>query len=195
MKKITFILMLILLGGINTANAQDPFIAEIRMFAGNFAPRGWAFCEGQLLPISANTALFSLIGTTYGGDGRTNFALPDLRGRVPVGVGTGPGLSPTRLGELSGSENATLTTANLPSHTHSVTATTAAGTSNTPGGNVPAGTGLFDNEYAVPTDGSATTMHPSMIGNTGGSQSFSIEQPSLGMHYIIAIFGVFPSRN
>jgi len=195
MKKITFILMLILLGGINTANAQEPFLAEIRMFAGNFAPRGWALCNGQLLSISENSALFSIIGCQFGGDCRTTFALPDLRGRVPVGVGNGPGLTPTRLAENYGRELATLTTSNLPSHTHNVSATTAQGTSNTPTNNLPATTGLFDNEYAVPTTENTTSMHPSMITPTGGSQPLDIEQPSLGINFIIAIEGVFPSRS
>src|SRR5690606_21678322 len=106
MKKTTFVLLLILLG--LSSQAQDGYIGEIRMFAGNFAPRGWAFCEGQMLPISQNTALFSLLGTTYGGDGRTTFALPDLRGRVPVQSGTGPGLSSYRLGQSGGSETITV---------------------------------------------------------------------------------------
>ncbi|PPK94297.1 MULTISPECIES: phage tail protein [Nonlabens] len=192
MKKTTFILLFMLLGSIYNVSAQDDFIGEVKMFAGNFAPRGWALCQGQLLPIAQNSALFSIIGTTYGGDGRTTFGLPDLRGRVPEGVGTGPGLSPVQWGQRSGAETVTLTTANLPSHNHAVNGVSEVGTTNVPSGAYPANSGVFDNEYGT---GTSTPMHAGMIGYTGGGQSVSIKQPSLGMHYIICLQGIFPSRS
>ena len=116
----------------------EPFVGEVRVFAGNFAPAGWAFCNGQLLQISTNTALFSLLGTNYGGNGLSSFALPDLRGRLPIHPGQGPGLSLRTLGELGGSETQTLTTSQIPSHAHTMGASTANGVSDSPAGNVPA---------------------------------------------------------
>ena len=171
----------------------DPFIGEIRWFAGNFAPRGWALCEGQLLPISNNQALFSLFGTTYGGDGRTTFALPDLRGRAPVHAGTGPGLGNRRLGAHFGSETATVTTSQLPSHSHVLQAGTNTATESDPSENV-LGTPQGANIYAAAV-GSPTTMHASSIGNAGGSQPHANMQPSLGINCIVSLFGIFPSRN
>lgn len=168
---------------------MDPFIAEIILFGGNFAPRGWAFCDGQLLPISQNTALFSLLGTIYGGDGRTTFALPDLRGRVPIHPGTGPGLSTVRLGERGGQETVTLGVANLPSHSHLAHGTQGAQTATRPAGNVPSASGA----YAAAPD--TSPMNADFIKNTGGSQPFPNRQPYLGVNYIIALVGVFPSRN
>ena len=177
------------------ANAQqvETFLGEIRMFAGNFAPTGWAFCQGQLLPIAQNQALFSLLGTTYGGDGRTTFALPDLRGRVPVGFGQGPGLSNREIGEKFGSELVTLNINQMPSHNHTVNAVTTEGNQNLPTNSLPANTKALDKEYS---DANAnTTMKATMVNPTGGNQPFGVSQPSLGVNFIIALQGVFPSRN
>ena len=177
------------------ANAQqvETFLGEIRMFAGNFAPTGWAFCQGQLLPIAQNQALFSLLGTTYGGDGRTTFALPDLRGRVPVGFGQGPGLSNRVIGEQFGSELVTLNINQMPSHNHTVNAVTSEGNQNLPTNSLPANTKTLDKEYS---DANAnTTMKATMVNPTGGSQPFGVSQPSLGVNFIIALQGIYPSRN
>jgi microcystin-dependent protein len=177
------------------ANAQqvETFLGEIRMFAGNFAPTGWAFCQGQLLPIAQNQALFSLLGTTYGGDGRTSFALPDLRGRVPVGFGQGPGLSNREIGEKFGSELVTLNINQMPSHNHTVNAVTSEGNQNLPTNSLPANTKTLDKEYS---DANAnTTMKATMVNPTGGSQPFGVSQPSLGVNFIIALQGIYPSRN
>ena len=177
------------------ANAQqvETFLGEIRMFAGNFAPTGWAFCQGQLLPIAQNQALFSLLGTTYGGDGRTSFALPDLRGRVPVGFGQGPGLSNREIGEKFGSELVTLNINQMPSHNHTVNAVTTEGNQNLPTNSLPANTKALDKEYS---DANAnTTMKATMVNPTGGNQPFGVTQPSLGVNFIIALQGIYPSRN
>ena len=168
---------------------MDPFIAEIIMFGGNFAPRGWAFCDGQLLPISSNSALFSILGTTYGGDGRTTFALPDLRGRVSMHPGNGPGLSSRRLGEKGGTEHNTLTTAQLPAHNHALAAKEEANAAD-PSGSFIAGTG--SNAFGTTA---GVTMNAAAIGNTGGGQSVNNIQPYECVNYIIALVGVFPSRN
>ena len=177
------------------ANAQqvETFLGEIRMFAGNFAPTGWAFCQGQLLPIAQNQALFSLLGTTYGGDGRTTFALPDLRGRVPVGFGQGLGLSNRVIGEQFGSELVTLNINQMPSHNHTVNAVTTEGNQNLPTNSLPANTKALDKEYS---DANAnTTMKATMVNPTGGNQPFGVTQPSLGVNFIIALQGIYPSRN
>jgi microcystin-dependent protein len=175
----------------------DPFIAEIRMFAGTYAPRGWAFCNGQILAIAQNSALFALIGTTYGGNGQTTFALPDLRGRVPVHAGQGPGLSPYSLGEQAGSETVTLLTAQMPMHTHQLNGSTAPGAAQSPNGAVLAA-GL-DSQGGNNTDYVATapntTMSPQAIGAAGGSQPHENRQPFLSVNFIIALEGIFPSRN
>ena len=173
---------------------MNPFIASVVMFGGNFAPRDWAFCDGQLLPISQNTALFSLLGTTFGGDGRTTFGLPDLRGRVPMHPGNGPGLSPVRLGQKGGSNNQVLSVLNLPPHNHVVNAHGGGkGTASTdnPAGAIPGD--ADSNIYA--TSSPTTQMSSNMVNNTGGGQQFSIMQPYTGVNYIIALFGVYPSRN
>lgn len=194
MKKfITICTLITLLCLSNLANAQDPFIGEIRMFGGNFAPRGWAMCDGQILQIAQYQALFSLLGTTYGGDGRVTFALPDLRGRVPIHVGTGNGLSPKRLGERSGTETNTLSVNNLPSHSHTINAVTEDGNQSTPAGNLPAGTKLLDKEYSNAARN--TTMNATMVNNTGNNQEVNNMQPYLTVNYIIALQGIFPSRN
>ena len=173
---------------------MDPLLASIILFAGNFAPRGWAFCQGQLLPISQNQALFSLLGTTYGGNGQTTFALPDLRGRAPIGMGQGPGLSNIDLGQSGGAESVTLTSSQMPSHTHALNAVTDNGDGSTPTNSLLAHSGALDKEFKANTNGN-TTMHPTAIGAAGGSQPASIVSPYLGMNYIIALQGVFPSRD
>lgn len=168
---------------------SEPFIAEIRIFAGNFAPRNWAFCDGQLLPIAQNTALFSLIGTTYGGDGRSTTALPDLQGRSPMHPGRGPGLTSRRLGERTGTNTVTLSEAQLPSHSHALTAADNA-TSSTPAASVVAG--------AAPLYGAAQNMADmadNIIGNAGGNQPHNNMQPFLGLNFIIALQGLYPSRS
>ena len=195
----------------------NPFLGQITIFAGNFAPRAWAFCDGQLLPIAQYTALFSILGTVYGGDGRTTFALPDLRGRVPLGPRRGPGLSDYRLGQRGGVEQTVLTQLNLPSHSHIMGATTAPipvastlrandeeGDQEDAEGNAMAGLANAYSTQAPNTDlaaGSvsasipAGTAIPAQIGNTGNSQAFDIRQPYLAINYIIALQGTFPSRN
>lgn len=172
---------------------MDPLLGTIILFAGNFAPRGWLFCNGQLLPISQNTALFSLLGVTYGGDGRTTFALPDLRGRVPVHAGQGSGLSPINLGEMGGAEAHTLTIAEMPAHNHSLHGELAAADKLSPQGNMLAltsGTPI----YAAPVPAEDRTLAPSSIGVNGGNQPFDTRDPYLALNYIIATEGVFPSR-
>lgn len=170
---------------------SEPFLAQIGMFGGNFAPRGWAFCDGQLMPIAQNSALFSLLGTTYGGDGRTTFALPDLRGRAPMQPRQGPGLSNHSLGEKFGDEIVTLTEAQLPSHTHSLRATDEDAAQTDPTGRV----------YAITDDdlyrasGTMVDMSVETTTNTGGSQSHTNMQPYLAINFIIALQGVYPSRN
>lgn len=180
---------------------MTPMMGEIRMFAGNFAPRNWAFCQGQILSIVQNSALFSILGTTYGGNGQTTFALPDLRGRVPVGTGIGPGLPSMTQGDIGGNQNQTLTVLNLPSHNHAVTgsvsASTSLGTLTGPGsGAVPAASNQRNAQYAP--GGSADTSLPMdslTTGLTGNSTPVSVMQPYLGMNYIIALEGIYPSRN
>ncbi len=170
---------------------SEPFVGEIRMFAGNFAPRGWAFCDGQLLAVSQNDALFSLLGTIYGGDGRTTFGLPDLRGRIPLHAGQGPGLSQRRLGSKGGSEKETLTTNQLASHTHDFRGTTSQAASTTPAGRSWSNT--VELIYSKPP--TTTDMASSSIANTGGSGSHTNLMPTLCIHFIIALFGIYPSRH
>ena len=164
----------------------QPYIGEIRMFGGNFAPVGWMFCEGQLLPISENDALFNLIGTTYGGDGQSTFALPDLRGRLPVHQGSG-----SVIGEAGGVEQVALTTGQIPIHTHSLLASTGPGNVNTPGGNVTGESAAVKIYYA---DQPSVAMGPQAISPTGGSQPHSNFQPYLCISFIISLFGIFPSQ-
>ncbi len=168
---------------------SEPFIGEIRMFAGNFAPRGWAFCNGQLLSVSDNDALFSLYGTTYGGDGRTTFGLPDLRGRLAIHYGSGPGLTPRQLGHKGGEENVTLNTNQLASHTHSWRAINT----------VAQGTNPIGALMARPTQNIYSTEVPNAqmrddITNTGGSQSHNNLQPFQCINYIVSLFGIYPSK-
>lgn len=173
---------------------SEPFIAEIRIFAGNFAPRGWAFCNGQLLPVSQNTALFSLIGTTYGGDGRTTTALPNLQGRTPMHPGRGPGLTDRRLGERGGVETVTLTEAQMPSHTHNLRASLDTGDLNAPNSNrsIARSGGGFAYQQ---TSSSLVALDPASNQTTGGSQPHNNLQPFLTMNFIIALVGLYPSRD
>lgn len=168
---------------------MDEFIAIVKIFAGNFAPRGWMFCQGQILSIAQNTALFSLLGTTYGGNGQTTFALPDLRGRAPIGQGQGPGLSNYVLGQTGGLESATLTQANLPAHSHTVNAVDDDFTKATPTG------ALLANANIYTTAAASATMNPAMIAPAGQSQPFEIMPPYLAINYIICTEGIYPSRN
>jgi microcystin-dependent protein len=171
----------------------DPFVAEIRIFPFNFAPRGWAWCDGQLLPLSQNTALFSLLGTTYGGDGKSNFALPDLQGSAPMHPGQGPGLSLHALGEQGGSETVTLLESEIPAHSHSLGAqTTPLGGSATAAGNTynrPASGLLYDTTSLSPV-----TMAPETLAPAGGDQPHNNLQPYLTFYFAIAMQGVFPPR-
>lgn len=192
---------------------MEGYIGDVRMFGGNFAPRSWAFCAGQLLAISNNSALFSILGTTFGGDGRTTFALPDLRGRVPVSPGTGPGLSTIPLGQRGGSEYVNINQLSMPQHTHTLTknlnstwhptcSDETTGNTSEPEGAVPADGGV--NAYASSTDGvhlaSSPIMSDVITGDfnalpAGGSNSHNNIMPVLAVNYIIAIYGIYPSRS
>lgn len=165
------------------------------MFAGNFAPRGWAFCDGQLLAVSQNDALFSLLGTIYGGDGRTTFGLPDLRGRIPVHAGSGPGLSTRRLGAKAGAERVTLTTNQLPSHSHTVQASSAHATSGNPAGRVVAKSGATNVYHDSAPPNAIGNMKDTAVSNTGGGQAHNNLMPALCVHFILALVGIYPSRN
>lgn len=167
---------------------SDPYVGEIRLFAGNFAPLGWMLCAGQLLPISENETLFNLIGTTYGGDGQQTFALPDLRGRVPMHQGTFIG-TPYQMGEVSGTETVTLQHQHLPAHTHSLIASTAAASGATPAGAVLAATSVASYDSGAAT----TAMAGTAIGTTGGAQPHDNMAPTLAINYIIAMSGIYPS--
>lgn len=171
---------------------SEPFVGEVRMFAGNFAPRGWAFCDGQLLAVSQNDALFSLLGTIYGGDGRTTFGLPDLRGRIPIHAGHGPGLSERRLGAKGGAEKVTLTVNQLPSHGHPLSGNTDLALQSNPQGEVLAAAQNVDYLAEEPQ---MVNMSSQSITNVGGSRSHTNLQPFLCIHFIIALFGIYPSRH
>ncbi|MBA5685480.1 phage tail protein [Rugamonas apoptosis] len=177
----------------------EPFVGEIRMFGGNFAPQGWAFCDGNLMPISENEALFALLGTTYGGDGETTFALPDLRGRVPIHQGSQDGNSYV-LGQQGGSEEVTLMQNQVPAHTHLVGASAAVPPATGAGINVtsgvpyvPASPGAKPKLYAGP--GMPAPMYPGAVAASGGSQPHNNMAPFLGVHFIISLFGIFPSQS
>ena len=177
---------------------SEPFLGQITMFGGNFAPRSWAFCDGQLLSIAQNSALFSILGTTYGGDGRTSFGLPDLRGRVAMHPGNGPGLSTRRLGEKAGVEDVTLTTDQVPAHTHAATANAVApaGNSNDANGNFWADdAGVSSGTYHSGPANVTMNAGAVQVANAGGGQDHTNVQPFQCVNYIIALQGVFPSRN
>lgn len=182
----------------------EPFLGELRPFPTNFAPRGWATCQGQLLSIAQNTALFSILGTTYGGNGQTTFALPNLSGSAPIHSGTGPGLSPYVLGEMAGSETVTLMTTEMPTHTHATntrnTPTTAVAMTNVPSA------GLFVTRFAYHATSTAsawrtamnpgaTVLHPTSVSLAGGGQPHNNQQPYLTILWCICMEGNFPSRN
>jgi len=185
-----------LFGRVKTARAAtqgaEPFLGEIMLWAGNFAPQGWAFCDGQILSIAQNTALFSLLGTNYGGNGQTTFALPDLRGRAPIHMGQGPGLPPYTLGQVGGEPSHTLAAQEMPQHTHTARADSANGTSDTPTGLVPS-----RNPAGIPAYGSglAATLAAGAIDIAGGSQPHNNMPPYLTLNYCIALQGIFPSRS
>src|SRR5580692_9149972 len=176
--------------------ASQPYLGAIFMFAGNFAPRGFQLCAGQVLAISQNTALFSILGTTYGGNGTTTFALPDLRGRAPIGQGSAPGLTPVALGQQGGSPTVSILASNMPAHNHVISASSAAGALATP----------QNNFIAVPVDSTGTpgpgfnstantTLAPTSVSVAGQGQPLGIQSPYLGINYIIAVQGIFPSRS
>jgi microcystin-dependent protein len=171
---------------------MNPFLASIMIFGGNFAPLGWALCNGQILAISQNTALFALLGTTYGGNGQTTFALPDLRGRVPMHMGQGPGLSNYVLGQSGGAETTTLLISNMPAHNHVLNAVTNAGDTSVPTGAFLGNTGALDKEYK--TSGTITPMNAGTIGNTGSGLPLNNIQPYLTFSFCIALQGIFPPQ-
>jgi microcystin-dependent protein len=172
---------------------SEPFLGEIRMFTGNFAPQGWAMCNGQILPINQNQALFSILGTTYGGNGTQTFALPDLRGRVPIHFGQGPSLSGYSEGQTGGVESVILNSSQIPAHTHSVNAATTGGNQASPASGFPAieSTGTSLNYSSA----SNTTMNSSMVVPNSGGQAHENRQPFLAVNFIIALQGIYPSRN
>lgn len=181
---------------------MDPFVGQIMMFGGNFPPRGWALCNGQLLAISSNDALFSLLGTMYGGDGRTTFALPDLRGMSALGMGHGPGLSDRRIGARVGAETVTLSANEMPSHAHQLSATNTAANTSDPSGATIANENVVVERgaAAIPVNGYSNiaanaAMGSTSIANSGGSQAHVNMQPSIAMNYVIALQGVYPSRS
>lgn len=171
---------------------SEPFVGEIRMFGFNFAPQGWALCDGQLLPISQNVALFSLLGTTYGGDGTTTFALPNLQSRVPIHQGQGAGLSSYVAGQAGGTETVTLAAAQMPEHTHSVKASSSAAASDKPEGRALA---QSHSPIYTPEPDASTVMNANMLGDAGGSEPHDNIQPYLAVNFCIALTGIFPARN
>jgi microcystin-dependent protein len=170
---------------------SEPFLGEIKIVAFNFPPKGWTFCNGQLLPINQNQALFSLLGTTYGGNGTSNFALPNLQGMAPMHFGNGAGLTPRSLGETAGSTAVTLLPTEMPSHTHTMTGTSAAGSASTPASALTLASGVTT--YAPPADTGA--MAAQALTPAGGGQPHNNRQPYLGLNFIIALAGIFPSRS
>jgi microcystin-dependent protein len=168
---------------------SESFIGQISIFGFNFPPRGWASCDGQVLSIAQNTALFSLLGTTYGGNGQTTFALPNLQGRVPIHRGQGPGLSNHDMGEVAGAEAVTLTSAQMPAHSHQAAVTNASAAGSRPNGNFPSAGGA----YAAASDGS--TFNAGFVKNSGGGQPAPSMPPYLALNFCICVQGIFPSRN
>ncbi len=169
---------------------SSPFVGEIRIFGGNFAPQGWAFCNGQLMSISENDALFALIGTTYGGDGQTTFSLPDLQGRLPMHMGTGPGLSTRTIGEQGGVETVTLSVNQIPAHSHAPQAVSASGNQSTPQNGVWAGVAASVYTSNPPN----TAFNATLGGISGGSQPHENLMPFLAVSFIISLFGIFPTQ-
>ena len=170
---------------------MDPFVAEIRIFPFNFAPKGWAFCDGQILPLSQNTALFSLLGTTYGGDGKSNFALPNLQGSAPMHPGQGPGLSLHDLGETGGAETVSLLESEIPAHNHSFVTSQGDGSDTSPTTELVA-SGIGISAFAPP--GAIVAMSPNMVAPAGGDQPHNNMQPYLTLNFCIALQGVYPPR-
>lgn len=170
----------------------EPYVGEIRMFGGNFPPSGWAFCSGQLMPISENETLFQLIGTTYGGDGQETFALPNLQSRVPIHMGTGPDGTTYQIGEMAGVESVTLTTQQIPNHTHPLSASGDTGDQASPAGFL-----TSNSNGAIPyiEDVPGSLLNASAIGAAGGSQPHENCQPFLCINFILSLFGLFPSQN
>jgi microcystin-dependent protein len=169
---------------------SQPYIGQIKIFAGNFAPQGWVFCDGRLLAIAEYDALFALIGTTYGGDGQVTFAVPDLRGRLAINQGTGPGLSSYSMGQALGSETVTLTPTQLPAHTHAVTANNASG------GVTPNGlTWAVSSQQAYGPSAALQTMNPTSVTASGGSQPHNNIMPYLAVNFILSLFGIFPPQS
>lgn len=175
-----------------SASAQEPFVGELRLFGNNFCPRNWAMAQGQLLPIAQNTALFSLLGTTYGGDGRTTFALPNFEGRTPVGVGRGPGLSNYVWGQRTGADMRVLSITQMPSHSHTMRASNNVIDTHDGAGDL---FGDFGGFLAYGSNTNGGQMNNATIANTGGGQSFSVQQPQIVMNWCIALAGVYPSRS
>jgi microcystin-dependent protein len=177
--------------------AIQPYVGEIIIGAFNFAPTNFAMCNGQLLPISQYTALFSILGTYYGGNGQTNFGLPNLQGRMAVGAGQGPGLSNYQIGQMGGVENVTLLTSEMPAHTHLIQANSGDGTQSSPNNNFFAGAGadrdLFS--YNAANSGSTVNMNPNAVSVNGASQAHNNMMPYLALNYCIALAGIFPARN
>jgi len=203
MKKQYILLLVLFIFEANSIFAQDQFVGEIRLFPFNFVPKGWAKCEGQLIPISQNAALFSLLGITYGGDGKTNFALPDLRDRIAIGSGQGPGLSNIALGQSDGNSSLTLTPSNLPAHSHSVDikVSSSVGTSSVPSAtsSLAAPVQIFNSSSRPVNEFNATapdvTLPNISTSTTGNSTPVNIEQPIQSSIYCIAIQGIFPPRS
>lgn len=181
--------------GLSAHAGPNAYIGDVILTANSFCPRGTAEATGQLLPISSNTALFSLYGTTFGGDGRTTFALPDLRGRAPVHYGTGPGLTPYRLGERFGVEQTTLTVSNLPSHSHALKATTGSSNTDSPDGAALAGASAPNRAVSGATIDSSKSFSGNAVGHTGGSMPLNNLQPILAMRYCVYMQGTYPSRS
>ena len=173
---------------------SDPFLGEIRIFAGNYAPQNWAFCNGQLLSPAQNDALFSLLGTLYGGDGRNSFGLPDMRGRLPVHFGTGPALTPRPIGQRTGTETVTLTTDQVPSHNHSLLASNNSSTSTTLAGNVLA-KGLTNDNFYINDGSTAVSLLADSVSSSGGGQAHPNIMPYLCLNFIISLVGYYPPRN
>jgi len=194
MKKLIFLSLILFITA--PLLAQEPLLGEIKMFGGNFAPRGWALCDGQILAISENEALFSILGTTYGGDGRTTFGLPDLRGRTPIHAGQGPGLTLRRLGQKGGEETVLLTVNQLPSHTHTaqLNADSSVATSDKPQSLLPARNAGSTPQYGD-SPNTALSASSISINAAGGNQAHPNMQPYITINYIIALQGIYPSRN